>query len=104
MENSYNHIFEHVLPALESKKSEFKVYQYETVTEEDIWKYCVEKKWRKLDVLSLSLHQIVNDVLSITPAEYMTYEQIQNSRSSNWFSEINQEELQVLLNPQTEKK
>jgi len=104
LENTYEDIFTHVLPALESKKSEFEVYQYDTVTEKDIWKYCVTKKWRKQNVLSLPLYQIVNDVLSISPAEYMTFEQIQNSRTSNWFSEINQEELHLLLNSKNEDK
>ncbi|WP_144511185.1 post-transcriptional regulator [Bacillus sp. FJAT-22090] len=99
MENVYEDIFTHVLPALESKKSEFEVYQYATVTERDIWKYCVEKKWRKIDISTLALHQIVNDVLSITSAEFMTYEQIDQFKTSNWFSEVNQEELQLLLNP-----
>ncbi len=99
MENLHNDIYTHVLPALESKKNEFKVYQYDTVNEMDLWKYLVHKKWRKKEVTSISLHQIVNDIMSLTPAEYMTFEQIENYRSSNWFAEINQEELQVLLNP-----
>lgn len=104
MENTYEDIFAHVLPALESKKSEFEVYQYATVTEKDIWKYCVSKKWRKKDVTALHLHQIVNDVLSISPAEFMTFEQIENYKTSNWFSEINQEELQLLLNRKNEEE
>ena len=99
MENLHKDIYTHVLPALESKKNEFIVYQYDTVKEEDLWKYLVQKKWRKKDVALLPLHQIVNDIMSLTPAEYMTFEQIENSRSSNWFAEINQQELQVLLNP-----
>ena len=54
MENHYKEMFTHVLPAIESKKSEFEVYQYQTVTEEDIWKYCVTKKWRKKDIAMLA--------------------------------------------------
>ncbi|TQR19220.1 post-transcriptional regulator [Psychrobacillus vulpis] len=98
MENTYEEIFKHVLPALESKKSEFEVYQYKTVSEKDIWNFCNTKKWRKKVVAEIPLHQIVNDILSISPAEYMTFEQIENFKTSNWFSEINQEELQLLLN------
>ena len=41
-------------------------------------------------------------LLSISSAEFMTFEQIDNHKSSNWFSEINQEELQLLLNPRNE--
>lgn len=103
MEKNYEAIFTHVLPAIESKRNEFVVYQYDTVTEKDIWKYCVTKKWRKKDVASLPLYEIINDILTISPAEYMTFEQIENQRTSNWFSEVNQEELQLLLNPIVEK-
>ena len=99
MENTFEDIFTHILPALESKKTEFEVYQYATVTESDIWKYCVTKKWRKKDIANLRLYQIVNDVLSVSPAEYMTYEQIGQFKTENWFSEINKDELQLLLNP-----
>ena len=98
MENNYEDIFTHVLPAIESKRNEFVVYQYNTVTEMDIWKYCVTKKWKKKEISSLPLYQIINDILTISPAEFMTFEQIENQRTSNWFSEINQDELQLLLN------
>ena len=104
MENNYDDIFTHVLPALESKRNEFVVYQYDTVTEKDIWKFCVTKKWRKKDIASLPLYQIINDILTISPAEFMTFEQIDNQRTSNWFAEINQDELQMLLNPGFEEK
>ncbi|QUG42208.1 hypothetical protein KD050_02640 [Psychrobacillus sp. INOP01] len=104
MENNYEAIFTHVLPAIESKRNEFVVYQYNTVTEKDIWKFCVTKKWRKKDIASLPLYQIINDILTISPAEFMTFEQIENQRTSNWFSEINQDELQLLLNPGFEEK
>lgn len=102
MKIGYEEIYMHVLPVLESKKNEFEVYQYEKVSEEDIWKYCLSKKWRKKVVPEIPLHQIVNDILSISPAEYMTFEQIQNFKTSNWFSEVNQEELQLLLHHKKE--
>ena len=46
----FGQLFTHMLPAIESKKTEFHLYGYTTVTEEDIWTYCVRKKWRKKDV------------------------------------------------------
>ncbi|PZX07111.1 ComN-like post-transcriptional regulator [Psychrobacillus insolitus] len=99
MEIRYKEMYTHVLPAIESKKSEFEVYNYQTVTEEDIWNYCVTKKWRKEDIAMLPLHKVINDVLSISSAEFMTFEQIEKYKSSNWFKDINKEELQLLLNP-----
>jgi hypothetical protein len=99
----YEHIYQHVLPALESKRNEFKHYQYDSVTEEDIWKYLLRKKWRKRDVSEMQLYQMINDIMQTSPAEYMTNTQVEEFKTSNWFSELNQEELQVLLNPQAGK-
>ena len=90
-------LYDHVMPALESKKSEFHVYQYTSVTEADIWNYCMKKKWKNKDVKEMRMYEIVNDILSTSPAKYMTHTQIEESRTSNWFSQLNQDELQVLL-------
>ena len=50
MTKQFGQLFTHMLPAIESKKTEFHLYGYTTVTEEDIWTYCVQKKWRKKDI------------------------------------------------------
>lgn len=97
--------FIQMLPAIESKKNEFHLYGYPTVTEEDIWTYCIRKKWRKKDVDSMKIHEIVKGILQITPAEFMTYTQIEEQRGSDWFSDLNNEELQILLStPKQENK
>lgn len=99
----YEHIYQHVLPALESKQNEFKHYQYDSVTVEDIWKYLIRKKWRKRDVREMPLYQIINDIMQTSPAEYMTNTQVEEFKTANWFTDLNQDELQVLLNPQAGK-
>ncbi|AYC29725.1 post-transcriptional regulator [Paenisporosarcina cavernae] len=90
-------IYENVLPALESKKQEFHLYQYTTVSEKDIWNYLVKKKWRKKNLADMRLYEIVNDIMETSPAAYMTHTQIEEFRTANWFSELNKEELDVLL-------
>lgn len=47
----------------------------------------------------MRIHEIVNGVLALTPAEFMTYTQIEEQRDSNWFSDLNNDELQLLLSP-----
>nr|WP_285851344.1 post-transcriptional regulator [Sporosarcina aquimarina] len=79
--------------------NEFHFYGYSTVTEKDIWKYCVQKKWRKRNITEMRTYALINDVLELTPAEYMTYTQIEEQRGSDWFSDLNSEELQLLLSP-----
>ncbi|WP_210468811.1 post-transcriptional regulator [Sporosarcina sp. 6E9] len=92
-------IFTKMLPALQSKLNEFHLYGYTTVTHEDIWIYCVRKVWRKKDVSEMRTYQITNDILQILPAAFMTYTQIEAQRNSDWFSDLNNADLQILLNP-----
>ena len=99
----FEQLFIQVLPAVESKKNEFHLYGYLTVTEEEIWTYCIRKKWRKKDVDSMKLHELVNSILQVTPAEFMTYTQIEEQRGSDWFSDLNSEELRILLSPQKQE-
>ncbi len=99
MSIQFGQLFNHMLPAIDSKMTEFHLYGYTTVTQEDIWKFCVQKKWRKKNVDSMKMHEIVNGILRISPAEFMTYTQIEEQRGSDWFSELNSDELQILLTP-----
>ncbi len=96
--------FTEMLPALESKKNEFHMYGYTTVTTEDIWTYCLRKKWRNKNVNEMRIHQIANDILQILPAAFMTYTQIEAQRDSDWFTDLNSDELQILLAPQNKKE
>ena len=99
MDIKHEQLFDHVRPAIESKRNEFHFYGYTTVTATDIWKYCVQKKWRKRDIPEMRIHELLNDVMELTPAEYMTYTQIEEQRGSDWFSDLNSDELQLLLSP-----
>lgn len=99
MSVKYEELFELVRPALESKVAEFRVYNYNSVTEVDVWNYCINKKWRKRDIQEMRVSELVNDILETSPAQYMTHTQIEDFRTSNWFSELNQGDLQDLLKP-----
>lgn len=99
MSVQYGSLFEHVRPALESKIFEFRLYQYNAVTEMDLWNYCIKKKWRKRDIPEMKVYELVNDILEIYPAQYMTHTQIEEQRTSNWFSELNQGDIQSLFKP-----
>ena len=106
MELQFEQIYTNMLPAIESKMTEFHLYGYTTVTEVDIWTYCVQKKWRNKDVSSMRTYEIANDILQLLPAAFMTFTQIEAQRSSDWFSDLNSDELQNLLKkekPRTNK-
>lgn len=104
METDFGHIFTHMLPALESKRNEFHLYGYTTVTKEDIWIYCIRKVWRGKDVSKMRTYQIANDILLISPATFMTHAHIEEQRQTDWFSDVNNEELQILLNPKADEE
>ena len=38
----------------------------------------------------MRMHEIANDILQITPAEFMTFTQIEEQRGSDWFSDLKQ--------------
>lgn len=99
MLQQYEQLFSYMLPVIDSKKTEFHLYGYPTITNEDIWTFCVKKKWRKKDIAAMRKHEMVNEILQVTPAQFMMFTQIEEQRDSNWFSDLNSEELQILLSP-----
>lgn len=100
VEKQHQEIFQKVLPALQTKMSEFKFYEYDSITLMDLWNYCVEKKWRKKAVQDLHIHEIVSIIFSVTPSEIVNHDQINHFKTADWFSEMNKAEFQLLLRPQ----
>lgn len=96
----YERLFQKVLPVLQNKVEEFQYFQYDSITEEDIWNYCIQKKWRKKNVEELHLYEIVQTIFSLKPSDIVSHFQIQEFHTqTNWFDSINHEELEELLKP-----
>ena len=87
---------------LKAKRTNF-IYTDTDGNKEDIWTFCVQKKWRKKDVRLMRTYEIANDILRISPAEFMTFTQIEEQRDSDWFSDLNSEELKMLLDRKKDK-
>ena len=68
---SYPEKYEQVLPALESKCSEFTYLQYDTFTPEALWEYCLKKAWKKKKVEDMRLHEMVSDIMDLTASDYV---------------------------------
>lgn len=60
--NSSEELYQRVKPALVTKKNEMKREGFSYVTEEDIWNYLKEQKWRHSNDLSLA--EMVSDILN----------------------------------------
>ncbi|KAB7708655.1 competence protein ComN [Bacillus aerolatus] len=92
----YEKYFQHLLPALKSKVEEFRLLNYGTIDIPSLWEYLTRKKWRK-PVEDVHMYQLVADIVSTMPGDYMNYATIESYRSTNWLEEISKEELQELL-------
>ncbi|MEO4052148.1 post-transcriptional regulator [Solibacillus sp. CAU 1738] len=90
-------LFEKVQPVLQSKVEEFKYYNYNAISKEQLWNYCIDKKWRKKNIEELALYEIVATIFAITPSEIVNYQHITDFKTAEWFTETSQEELEMLL-------
>ncbi|MED3978495.1 post-transcriptional regulator [Priestia megaterium] len=84
-----------IQPALSSKMEEFHMLGYEEVTENDLLSYLEMKKWKK--ERELSLHQVVNDILSVKITQVMSYVTIESYKSDMFSSVNNGEDWKELL-------
>lgn len=100
----YESLFQKVLPVLTIRKADFKMEGLKHVTEQEIWHYLVSKKWKKISESDLALHKVIADIFSLTVAQYMTFMQVEELKSANWFASVGENELQVLLGKQESSK
>jgi hypothetical protein len=87
---------DHVKPAIVSKLEEFILLGYEDVSEEKLWAFLKNKKWKKTPVLSV--HEVVRDVLALKIGDFMNYATVESFKSSSWFeSEEGKDALKGLI-------
>lgn len=84
-----------VRPALKSKQEEFLIFGYGRVSEEDIWDFLVNKKWRK-ENNEMKLFQIVQDILSLKVGEFMNYTQVKALKEAEFTLDNEEERLELL--------
>ncbi|MFJ8512600.1 post-transcriptional regulator [Lysinibacillus xylanilyticus] len=99
MSMQYEQLFEKIRPAIDSKMEEFKHYQYDAITAEELWRFCIEKKWRKKNIEQLRLHEIISTIFSVSPSDIVSFNQVEFLQSNDWFTDLNTEELKMLLGP-----
>jgi len=99
MSMQYEQLFEKIRPAIDSKIAEFRYFEYDAITAEELWRYCVEKKWRKKKIEQLRLYEVIATIFSVSPSDIVSFNQVEFLQSNNWFEEVNTDELQLLLGP-----
>ncbi|MFD2759527.1 post-transcriptional regulator [Lentibacillus juripiscarius] len=75
-----------VLPALESKASEFRLMGYDKTTREDVWSCLNEKVWKGDP--SKRLFEIVQDIFQLSSNVYMSYLTINAHQDDNLMASI----------------
>jgi Post-transcriptional regulator len=71
-----------VQPALGSKLEEFALLGYGTVDEKGLWNYLINKKWKK-EKGEKKLFELVDDILSVKPGEYMSFATVEALKSDD---------------------
>lgn len=100
----HEQIFNEVQLVLQSKIDEFKYFKYDVITIRELWDYCIEKKWRKMKVEEIPLHDIVSTIFSISASEVLGHSQIKQFKENQTLVEINMEEFQELLGIKNNEK
>lgn len=84
---------------LQSKIDECQYLNYPTITKEQLWDFCVEKKWRKKNVDELRMYELVSTIFAVTPSEIISYFNQNSIAAASSLAEIDPDELEMLIGP-----
>jgi hypothetical protein len=92
-------IFDNVQLVLKMKLEEFHQQNYNDFTIEDIWHYCVTKKWKKKNIQEIHIHEIVATIFSVKPSDMLSQVHIHELHQTQLNISLDLEELNMLLKP-----
>ena len=92
-------LFDQVQLVLQSKLDDFKMQRYTEITMEEMWNYCMKKKWKKRQIEDIPIYEIVATIYSLTPSEIVSQAHINELYKTDLNLGINLEELNLLLKP-----
>ena len=92
----YQRYYHRLKPALVSKVEEFRLLGYGAIDMDSLWNYFIKKKWRNIQQ-DMRIYELVSDIISLKPGDFMNYAQVEAYRSSSIFTEQNQKQLQALF-------
>ncbi|MBA9025697.1 MULTISPECIES: post-transcriptional regulator [Bacillaceae] len=92
----YQRYFIKVKPVLRNKVEELRLFGLDEVNENELWGCLVSKRWKKPEP-DIHIHEIVQDILTLSSNQYMTYKMIEAYTAPNLFEELSSEELKELL-------
>lgn len=99
MQIPFSQLYEQVQEILKNKVEEIHYFGYGSITEQDVWCYCIDKVWRKQDVQKLRLHELASGILGVSASEMLNYIQIKGLKHSNMQQMLSKDELAELFDP-----
>ena len=73
--------------------------RYTEITMEEMWNYCIKKKWKKRQIEDIPIYEIVATIYSLTPSEIVSQAHINELYKTDLNLGIDLEELNLLLKP-----
>ena len=95
----YKPLFDQVQLVLESKLDEFKMQNYTEITMEEMWNYCIKKKWKKRQVEEIPIHEMIATIFSLRPSEIVNQAHMNELYKTDLNIGLDLEELNLLLKP-----
>ena len=95
----FSGLYEKVQLVLTNKIEEFHYYGYNAITEQDLWRYCIDKVWRKQDVQNLRIHEVTSGIFSASASKVLSYMQIAGFKQAEMNLLLTEDELQTLFLP-----
>lgn len=95
-QHPYQSYYQKVKPALKSKAEELTLLGLGAMKEEDIWNYLTQKKWKHPQE-EIHLYQLVNDILTTSGSQFMTFVTIEAYKAPDIFGSLSTEEMNELL-------
>ena len=71
---SLSQLYRKLIPAFNVKQRIIKYSNYKEITNEKIWKYLTDKKWKTANNLSLS--EMTNDIITVNLEDIKTYMEV----------------------------
>lgn len=92
-------VFDQVQLVLKSKVEEFHMQQYTEITIEELWEYCVRKKWKKRQMENVPLHEVVATIFTVKSSDLLNYEHVSGLQKSSMHLGLDLDEINMLLKP-----
>lgn len=90
-------LYSEVFDVLEMKCQDLHNQGIKNVSEEQLWRYFLEKKWHDLDKEELHMYEIVSDIFALSTAQYMAFAQSKRLEKKAQLASINEKERNSLL-------